>query len=53
MKMSVFWDVLSCKTSGSDGDTYEDDSFPCSLIEVNRRFRGAYYLQRCVMPLSP
>jgi hypothetical protein len=36
--------------SGSHGDEYEDgfcwDVAPCSLVKVDRRFRGAYCLHR-------
>jgi len=38
-----------CEISDTHGGWYEDDSFlghaePCSLVEVNRRFRDAYCL---------
>jgi hypothetical protein len=30
-----------CEISGSYSGEYENDSLPCSLVEIDRRFRGA------------
>jgi hypothetical protein len=39
---------IKSEISGSHGGAYEDDSLlgiaPCSFVEVDRRFRGAYCL---------
>jgi hypothetical protein len=47
-KMCVGWTILKRQSSGSHGGEYEDNSLlgckPCSLVEVDRRFRGAYFL---------
>jgi hypothetical protein len=40
--------INRCETSGSDGGEYKVwvfwDVAPCSHVEVDRRFRGVYYL---------
>jgi hypothetical protein len=45
--------IILCEISGSHGGKYEDDSLlglvPCSLVAVDRRFRGTYCLHHYVM----
>jgi hypothetical protein len=45
-KMGAGWTILKRQSSGSHGGEYEDNGLlgckPCSLVEVDRRFRGAF-----------
>jgi hypothetical protein len=46
--------LKQCEISGSHGDEYEDvfwDVAPCSLLEIDRRFSGAYCLHHQVIAL--